>query len=153
VRVGVRLCVIVLCVAVMGCKRTSGSSASTATNTSGGGSSAAGGGDHSTAKGSGAVSVVGNTVTYQNVHVEVPWRVDDVSQIMRMAQEAAAGKGLKLSDGETTVEISSDGRRVSLNGKACGNVQEGDRVTLRGDGKLLVNGAERATQPATKAAG
>jgi hypothetical protein len=137
--------------AIIGCKRTAGSS--TSTSVTAGGSSSSGGGDHTSATGSGAVSVTGNVVTYQNVHVEVPWRNDDPVRAVRLAQDAAAGHGLKLSDGKTTLEISSDGRRLTLNGKPCGNVQEGDRVTLTADGKLLVNGGERSPQPATKTAG
>jgi hypothetical protein len=127
----------------IGCKRTA-SPSSSASVTAGG----------SSATGSGAVSITVNVVTYQNVHIDVPWRIDDPVQAVRLAQDAAAGKGLKLSDGKTTLEISSDGRRLTLNGKPCGNVQEGDRVALTADGKLFVNGAERLPQPpATKAAG
>src|SRR5690242_6169786 len=80
----------------MGCKRSSNTSSGPSTSVVG--SSAANSGassDSATAVGPGAVNVTGNVVTYQNVHVEVPWNVSDVAAIVKMSQQAAAGSGLR----------------------------------------------------------
>ena len=133
---------------VLGCKRESG------TKTQAEGGTASPSGDSASATGSGAVSVVGDELTYQNVHVKVPWDVSDPVATMKAASEAAAGKGLKLSDGKTTLEISSDGKSLRLDGRDCGALQPGDRIVLTRDGKLTVNGTARPSPPSTtRAAG
>jgi hypothetical protein len=79
--------------------------------------------------------VVGNVVTYQNVHVRVPWNASDVAEVVRMSQEAATGAGLTLKGGKWSLSIASDGRSLRLNGRDCGALKEGDWVVLSDDGK------------------
>ena len=139
----------------MGCKRSSntssGPSSSVVVGTSAGNSGASS--DNATAVGPGAVNVTGNVVTYQNVHVEVPWNVSDVAAIVKMSQQAATGSGLRLTDGKDMLAIASDGRSVQLNGQPYGAVKPGDRVVLTKDGKLTINGVPRSPEPpATKPA-
>jgi hypothetical protein len=100
------------------------------------------------ASGAGSVSVAGNTVNYQNLRIEVPWDMSDAANAVRIATEAAAGKGLKLSDGKDTLLIASDGR----SGQPYGQVKAGDHITLGKDHKLFVNGAERSPQPSSTTA-
>jgi hypothetical protein len=102
--------------------------------------------DSSSASGPGSVSVVGNSVNYQNLRIEVPWDMSDAANAVRIAAEAAAGKGLKLGDGKDALVIASDGRSVELNGQSYGAVKPGDHVVLTRDHKLLVDGAERSPQ-------
>jgi hypothetical protein len=85
-----------------GCKRES-STATPSANTAG----------SSSASGAGSISVTGNTVNYQNLRIEVPWDMSDAANAVRIAAEAAAGKGLKLSDGNDTLVIASDGAPFS----------------------------------------
>ncbi len=142
-------------VVAMGCKRSSTTSSGPSTSVVGtsAGNSGASSSDGATAVGPGAVNVTGNVVTYQNVHVEVPWNVSDVAAIVKMSQQAATGAGLRLSDGKDALVIASDGRSVQLNGQPYGAVKPGDRVVLTKDGKLTINGIPRSPEgPATKPA-
>ena len=108
---------------------------------------------NASATGPGAVSVNGNVVTFQNVHIEVPWDVSDVAGVVKMSQEAASGAGLKLSGGKNTLLIASDGRSIQLNGQPFGALKAGDNVQLTSEAKLIVNGIERAPErPSTKPA-
>jgi hypothetical protein len=133
-----------------GCKRNTGAAAG-----GDGGSATSGGSKTSsdgtpggtTATGAGAVSVTGKVVTYQNVHVEVPWDPSDVAEVVRMSQEAAAGNGLTLKREQWSLVIASDGRSMRLNGRDCGALKEGDSVVLSNDGKLTVNGVVRSAAP------
>jgi hypothetical protein len=127
---------------VLGCKRESGTKPGQLES-----GTSASAGDSGSATGSGSVSAVGNELTYQNVHVKVPWDVSDPVATVKAATEAAAGKGLKLSDGKTALEISSDGKTLRLDGRDCGPLGPGDRVVLTRDGKLTVNGADRTPKP------
>lgn len=105
-RAVVRFVVVVLALVVTtDCKReTVPASASSSS-----GNSAAPAGNAS-ATGPGALSVNGNEVTFQNVHIEVPWDASDVAGLVKMSQDAAGGAGLRLSDGKNTLLIASDGR-------------------------------------------
>jgi hypothetical protein len=132
---------VVLCI---GCKRSSSSSPAAGGNTASGDGTPGG----ATATGSGAVNVSGNVVTYQNVHVEVPWNVSDVAELVRISQEAASGAGLTLKNGNKSLSIASDGRSIRLNGHDCGALKPGDHVVLSNDGKLRVNDVERWAEPA-----
>jgi hypothetical protein len=138
-------------IACAGCKRSNESTSST--NGGGGRSTASGDGTAggATATGAGAVNVVGNVVTYQNVHVRVPWNASDVADVVRMSREAATGAGLTLKGGKWTILIASDGRSLKLNGRDCGELKEGDWVVLSADGKLTVNDVVRSagSGPAT----
>ena len=100
----------------------------------------------SSASGSGSVSVVGNAVTYQSLHIEVPWDMSDPSNALKIATDAAAGKGLKLSDGKDTLIVASDGRSIELNGRSYGAVSPGDKILLTAQHKLMINSSERAPQ-------
>jgi hypothetical protein len=102
--------------------------------------------DSSSASGSGSVSVVGNAVTYQNLHIEVPWSMSDPANALKIATDAAAGNGLKLTDGKDSLIVASDGRSIELNGRSYGAVNPGDRIALTAGHKLMVNGSERAAQ-------
>lgn len=146
---------LITAMACAGCKRSAGSASTTsggdaapARSSTAGGDGTAGG---ATATGAGAVSVVGNVVTYQNVHVRVPWNASDVAEVVRMSQEAATGAGLTLKGGKWSLSVASDGRSLRLNGRDCGALKEGDWVVLSDDGKLTVNDVVRsaAQGPAT----
>lgn len=124
-----------------GCKREGGS-------TSGGGgaspnrATSANGGS---ASGPGAVSANDKQIIYQNLHIFLPWEVEQ-GKLVAITMEAASGKGLTLAKEKTELKISSDGRSVTLNGQDYGNVKPGDRIVLQADGKLMVNDAERKPQ-------
>ena len=146
--------------AQVGCKKESNSSAAAgACGTAAGGGSGSGSGGTAAATGAGAVSVAGNVAAYQDIHVTVPWSLSDPAALAKPATDAAAGRGLRLTDGTTTLEIASDGRSVRLNGRPYGGLNPHDRVVLTKDGKLTVNGAERPAEtapeppPATSPAG
>ena len=116
-----------------------------------GGASTASSANGGTATGSGAVVVTGHVAAYQNIHIEVPWDMNDPARTVATAQEAAAGKGLKLTDGTSTLAISSDGKTLRLNGRDYGTLHFGDHVVLSKDGKLKVNGVERQPESPTTA--
>jgi hypothetical protein len=99
--------------------------------------------DSSSASGSGSVSVVGNAVTYQNLHIELPWSMSDPANALKIATDAAAGNGLKLTDGKDSLIVASDGRSIELNGHPFGAVSPGDKIMLTAQHKLMVNGSER----------
>jgi hypothetical protein len=95
------------------------------------------------------VSVTDNVVTYQNVHITVPWDVSNPAKAIELATQAAAGKGLQLTDGKLTLEVSSDGKTLRLDGRSYGALRQGDRVVLMSDGTLTVNGVDRAAEAPT----
>ena len=132
-----------------GCKRESGNKSGSSSVASGRGTASSA--DGGAASGPGAVSVTGHVAAYQNIHIEVPWDINDPVRMVATAQDAAAGKGLKLSDGTSTLEISSDGKSLRSNGRDYGTLHFGDHVVLTKDGKLTVNGVERQPElPASK---
>jgi len=52
-------------------------------------------------------------------------------------------RGLKVTDGKSTLEILGEEKSVVLNGQKYGVAHPGDHVTLKADGKMLINGSER----------
>lgn len=145
-----RIAAIALAMAILpsiGCKRSPSPSTTAGGNTAGGGGTPGG----ATATGTGAVNVTGNVVTYQNVHVQLPWNVSDVAELVRISQEAATGAGLTLKNADRTLWLASDGRSIRLNGSDFGALKAGDQVVLSNDGKLTLNGIGRAAArgPAT----
>jgi hypothetical protein len=146
-RIVIAMTVAMTAILCVGCKRSTVSSPSAGGSGGGGANSASGSADVATATGSGGVNVTGNVLTYQNVHVEVPWNVADVASLVKISQEAASGAGLTLTDGKSTLSIASDGRSIRLNGHAYGELKAGDHVVLSKEGKLTVNDVERAAAP------
>ena len=128
-----------LAIGAAGCKRESKSSST-------GGGSAGGGELPDTASGS-AVIGRGNVVTYNNIAVEVPWRVDDPLSLLKVVD----ARGLKVTDGKSTLEILGEEKSVVLNGQKYGVAHPGDHVTLKADGKMLINGSERKPDVPTSA--
>ena len=133
--------------AAAGCKQRGGSASSSAAS-----SQVTSDGVNATAVSAGAVNVTGNVVTYQNVHIHVPWNAPDPTTLVKLSQDAASGAALKLTDGKNTLIVASDGHSIRLNGQACGPVKPGDTVVLTNDGKLTVNTTPRlpeasATRP------
>src|SRR5256885_2020416 len=123
-----------------GCKRESKSSSG------GSGNGAGSDGKVDSATGS-AVAGRGNVVTYNNIAIEVPWRVDDPLSLLKVVD----ARGLKVTDGKSTLEIAGQERALFLNGRKYGVVHPGDHVTLAPDGKMLVNGIERKPDAPTSA--
>src|SRR5438445_13889645 len=115
-----------------GCKR------ETKSSSGGSGNGAGGDGKVDSATGS-AVVGRGNVVTYNNIAVEVPWRVDDPLSLLKVVD----ARGLKVTDGKSTLEILGEEKSVVLNGQKYGVAHLGDHVTLKADGKMLINGSER----------
>jgi hypothetical protein len=83
-----------------------------------------------------------DALVFNQVHLDLPWKPDP-QQIFASRPKPPAS-GFRLSDGGHVLEM-LDGR-LTLDGKGYGAVKAGDHVKVTQDGKVIVNGAERAPQ-------